>query len=331
MTGAEPFFSIVVPLYDKQAHIGRTLECVAEQSFGNYELIVVDDGSRDRGPDLVRAWKDARLEFIQQANAGVSAARNRGARAARGQWIAFLDADDLWASEHLEQLRRVIDAFPEASLVGTAFRKIGGEVQEFAPAGEGELSRINYLREIAQGEPPFFTSSLAIERETFVQSGGFGPHPIGEDRELVARLALTNEFAASRRVTAGYRQDTGGIMDRAGKRWRADALSTAGDIAPAVRTVLAYRETAGSPSMRRDIDGFVNRYVGYVASSAIVTEDPRLLKAASRLYRPVPRGRDRVYRMLGRLPLPVIKASFAARSYLTRHRRAATASIRPNP
>src|SRR5437762_2348532 len=88
--------SIIIPLFDKSAYIERALASIAAQTFDDYEVIVVDDGSRDDGPAKVRDWNDARVRLIQQPNAGPGAARNRGIAEARADWLAFLDADDEW-------------------------------------------------------------------------------------------------------------------------------------------------------------------------------------------------------------------------------------------
>ena len=94
-------FSIVIPLYNKQDCIRQALDCVFNQSFQDFEVIVVDDGSTDRGAEIVREYKDERLRLVSQKNSGVSAARNAGIAAAHNSWIAFLDADDIWTHLHL--------------------------------------------------------------------------------------------------------------------------------------------------------------------------------------------------------------------------------------
>jgi len=93
---------IVIPLYNKAACVGRAIRSILNQTMTDWSLIVVDDGSTDNGPDVVRTFNDPRIRLIQQQNAGPGAARNRGIAEATSEYIAFLDADDEWLPFHLE-------------------------------------------------------------------------------------------------------------------------------------------------------------------------------------------------------------------------------------
>lgn len=94
--------SVIIPLYNKGKYVGRALDSVFSQTFEDFEVVVVDDGSEDEGPDIVRRYKDKRLRLIQQDNAGPGAARNRGIRETTGHYVAFLDADDEWLPDFLK-------------------------------------------------------------------------------------------------------------------------------------------------------------------------------------------------------------------------------------
>jgi len=98
-----PFFSVVVPLYNKEKHVRATLQSVINQTFQDFEIIIVDDGSTDNGCEVVDSLNDIRIRLVRQDNAGPSKARNRGINEATGKFIAFLDADDLWLPEKLEK------------------------------------------------------------------------------------------------------------------------------------------------------------------------------------------------------------------------------------
>ncbi|MFC1781359.1 glycosyltransferase family 2 protein [Planctomycetota bacterium] len=106
---AIPKISVVIPLYNKGKYIKRALDSVFAQTFEDFDLIVIDDGSTDEGPEIVKQYKDSRLHLIQQANSGPGAARNRGIKESYSPYIAFLDADDEWLPEFLAQSMRNLE------------------------------------------------------------------------------------------------------------------------------------------------------------------------------------------------------------------------------
>ncbi len=112
-----PRVSVVIPLYNKAPYILRTLESVAAQSMSDFEVIVVDDGSTDCGAAVVRSFADPRFRVISQANAGPGAARNRGLLQARARYVAFLDADDRWLPDFLQQNLELLKRHPQAAAV----------------------------------------------------------------------------------------------------------------------------------------------------------------------------------------------------------------------
>lgn len=97
--------SIITPMYNGGKYIGETIESVLDQSYTDWEMIVIDDGSKDNGPEIVKSYslKDSRIMLVSQANGGSGAARNNGIRRASGQYIALLDADDTWNANFLEK------------------------------------------------------------------------------------------------------------------------------------------------------------------------------------------------------------------------------------
>src|SRR5580704_8985688 len=102
-----PFFSVVIPAFNRTDLLAKALASVFQQEFTNFEVIVVDDGSTDDQSRVVQKYKD-RVTFLRQDNAGQGAARNRGAAAARGEYLAFLDSDDLWFPWTLKVVDRII-------------------------------------------------------------------------------------------------------------------------------------------------------------------------------------------------------------------------------
>lgn len=109
---APPPVSVIIPLYNKARTVAATLASIAAQTWPDFEAIVVDDGSTDQSPALVEAFPDPRFRLLRQANAGPGAARNRGLAEARGQWAAFLDADDEWLPDYLERAMAITRANP---------------------------------------------------------------------------------------------------------------------------------------------------------------------------------------------------------------------------
>lgn len=124
--------SVIIPLFNKAPYIGRALRSVTAQSFKDFELIVVDDGSTDGGIQTVEAFHDPRIRIISQTNAGPGAARNRGLAAGRGDLVAFLDADDEWLPGYLEESVSLLDQnVPQAAAVTSAyFASPGGASSE---------------------------------------------------------------------------------------------------------------------------------------------------------------------------------------------------------
>lgn len=114
------FFSIITALYNKEKHIKTTLESVLKQSFKDFEIIVVNDGSTDASEAVVKSISDPRIKYFKQDNKGASAGRNAGLAKASGQYMALLDADDLWQPNYLETMHQLISSYPEESVFATA-------------------------------------------------------------------------------------------------------------------------------------------------------------------------------------------------------------------
>jgi len=138
--------SVVIPLYNKEKSIVRTLESVKAQTFTDYECIIVNDGSTDSSAQVVEQWiKDnphyaLRFTLYTQPNGGVSSARNRGIQEAQGDYIAFLDGDDLWAPTYLEEVAKLIADYPDMGLYAMGYEEVNKEENgEWLKAnGDGE-------------------------------------------------------------------------------------------------------------------------------------------------------------------------------------------------
>ena len=204
MSNQTTTISIVMPLYNKEREVTRSIKSVLAQSFTDFEVIVVNDGSTDESPKIVKTIKDPRFRIVDQPNAGVSAARNRGIAESKADLIAFLDADDEWEPDFLKTIIRLRDNFPSCDVFATnySFHRandyrrptiIRGLPVEFK---EGILT--DYFRIASQSDPPLWTSAVAVTRKALQSVGGF---PVGvmtgEDLITWARLAIRYDIAYS--------------------------------------------------------------------------------------------------------------------------------------
>lgn len=196
-----PAISVVMPLYNKEQEIGRAIRSVLAQTFTDFELLVIDDGSTDNSPTIVAACDDPRVRLARQENAGVSAARNLGIIEARADLVALLDADDEWLPFFLETIVRLKESFTCCKIYATRyFLCYAGQKERpaivRADIAEGELK--NYFRVASQSEPPLCSSAVAVDKAAIHEIGGF---PIGisagEDLLTWARLAARYDIAYS--------------------------------------------------------------------------------------------------------------------------------------
>ena len=200
-------FSVVIPLYNKVDTIVRTLESVQSQTYKDFEVVIVDDGSMDGGGDAASTYRGSfPLKIVRQNNSGVSLARNKGASESVGRYIAFLDADDEWCPDFLLELSRIIAKFPAAKVIGTDYacnvnhKIISGMDRDI-------IEEIDMFNEWPLRNP-VNSSTVAIRRDFFIESGGFnGKFRYYEDAELLFRLALQTRFCVSRRVLCQYNTD----------------------------------------------------------------------------------------------------------------------------
>ena len=201
--------SVVIPLYNKIEYVERALGYVLTQTFPDFELLVVDDGSSDGGGDVVRRCPDPRVRLISQENAGVSAARNRGALEAASDWVAYLDADDEWRPEFLERVVAACAAFPEFAAVFTNYTNAatGAPFLRDVPQTPGPVP--DYFRlSLNNAGAGVHASAVAVRRDVLRAVGGFPVGvKLGEDRDTWARLAWAGALTYVPEVLATYNID----------------------------------------------------------------------------------------------------------------------------
>jgi len=195
----------------------EAIESVRSQTFSNFEIVVVDDGSTDSSPAKLARFNDPRLRIIRQTNAGVSIARTRAMREAQGTYVAFLDADDIWRPDHLFHLMQLSQRFKGAALYGNAFVEDLARSRETAVSNAVQYRIVeDYFLECAKGRAPFYTSSCMVLREYALELGGFPSGNIsGEDLALWIKLAVVSSLAVSDYVGCIYRRNTSGLSARA--------------------------------------------------------------------------------------------------------------------
>ena len=211
-------FSIIIPLYNKAPYIQNALNSIINQSFKDFEVIIIDDGSTDDGVLKVNEFfqrestpfTDWRL--ISQQNKGVSSARNYGVSLAKFEFIAFLDADDWWATDYLLNMKGLIDSYPEAGIYGSSYYKVKNNLNIPASIGVDKgftNGLINYFKVYANTLwMPLWTGATIIKKSAFIELNGFKASlKLGEDFDLWLRVALKHPVAYISKPLAYYNQD----------------------------------------------------------------------------------------------------------------------------
>ncbi len=211
-------FSVVIPLYNKAPYIEKAIRSVAAQTCRDFELIIIDDGSKDGGFEIAKKLLAALTPPLGgwgatcQSNQGVSTARNNGVKLAKYDYIAFLDADDWWETTYLEEMKNLIVQYPEAGIYASSYYKVknGKHIQANIGVGDGfHQGLINYFQVYAKTLwMPLWTGATVIKKNIFHENNGFKPTlKLGEDFDLWVRVALKYPVAFLNIPLAYYNQD----------------------------------------------------------------------------------------------------------------------------
>ena len=211
-------FSVVIPLYNKAPYIEKAIRSVAAQTCRDFELIVIDDGSKDGGFEIAKKLLAALTPPLGgwgatcQSNQGVSVTRNNGVGLAKYDYIAFLDADDWWVPTFLEEMKALITQYPEAGIYGSSYFKVKNG--KYIPANIGveagfQNGLINYFQVYAKTLwMPLWTGATILRKDVFNENNGFKPSlKLGEDFDLWARVAIKYPVAFLNKPLAYYNQD----------------------------------------------------------------------------------------------------------------------------
>ena len=212
---AKPLVSVIIPTYNRADYIAETIESVLGQTYDNIEIIVIDDGSTDNTAEIVRGF-GRKVRYVWQENSERGASRNHGLRLAKGEFIAFLDSDDLWLPEKAAEAVDYLKAHPAVGLVCTDAMQIdekGRETRRIRARGHCGQVTDKLLQNNFVIMPTHLARTSVVKR-----IGGFREERElsgSEDWEMWVRLSLVAELAYLPKVTAKYRVHTANTMSSA--------------------------------------------------------------------------------------------------------------------
>ena len=249
-----PLVSVVMPTYNAGKYVEEAISSILGQTFSDFEFIIVDDGSTDRTPEILRTYTDPRIQLLfNEKNEGNYPARNRGCRLARGKYIAVMDGDDVAMPERLEKQVKFMEENPDALACGTAYR-IMDKKQIIVEPMEWEDIRYILMKTFCMLHP-----TLLIRKEALEQSGSYGKESrYAEDCDLILRLARIGKVVNIPDV----------LLNR---RWHDEQISTKynrpqNDFAGKVQ--LRYQHECGIYYPPKNPDFFLQNLVAYLRATA---------------------------------------------------------------
>ena len=209
-----PLFSVIIPLYNKENFIEATLKSALNQTFTDFEIIIINDGSTDNSAEKVLQFTDDRIRLFNTENQGVSQARNFGIKKASGEMIAFLDADDFWYSTFLVNIASLIAKFPDEKVFSSAIEvETRNKIFKatYSIPKRQEILKINFF-DGSHDQGAIFTSSAVFEKSVFEKVGNFDASlKTDEDTDLWIRIGLHYPIIFSWKIGAKYNYDKKGL------------------------------------------------------------------------------------------------------------------------
>ncbi len=295
--------SVVIPLYNKENQIENSLNHVLNQSFRDFEIIIIDDGSTDSSLEKVKAYSNPEIRVFTQENHGASYTRNRGAELAASDLIAFLDADDEWADDYLECLYNLYERFPDAVAYGSNYyiNENGKSYVLDFPGIEQKVGLIENYFVSGRSYTPLWTSAIMIKKAAFLQAKGF---PTGvklcEDIDLWCRLACLGRIAYLNEPHATYFRNS------------QDSLSRATDsnmFFPFLRDYVNYRDMVDE-AFFSSIEDYVEHRKMMAASYALmIAKNPKQAREILKSINPALVSRKKYfgYKMLAQMPTGMLR------------------------
>jgi len=223
-----PFFSVVMPVYNKGPHVARAIRSVLDQTFDDFELILINDASTDNSLEEMTKFVDSRIRLLhrQEPGPGGYAARNFGIREAQTEWVAFLDADDEWFTDHLEKMRALLSVFPEAGFLSCGWLNDNGKTsrvdryyETFSGKRSHTISCADYFGFFLKGMKPVWTGTVVFNKSAPF-SGSLFPEDkkelkTGGDLYAWSRLICWfREMAWSPHLAGVYHRDSVNMVTR---------------------------------------------------------------------------------------------------------------------
>ena len=207
MPDSIPLVSVTICCYNSERYLANTLQSLLDQTFTDFEVILLNDGSTDSTEQIVRSFTDPRIRYEHQPNRGLVCSRNRTIELARGKYIAFLDHDDLWHPNKLAAQITLMEARNDIGLVYSKVAIIDKNGNIISESLENVRVRDgNVFSELLLQGDFIVWSTVVIRHSILKQAGQFRPYKIAEDYDMLLRCALIGNFAGLDQVLAQYRQ-----------------------------------------------------------------------------------------------------------------------------
>lgn len=287
-----PTISVVISMHNQAGQILEAIDSVLKQTYSVKEILVINDGSTDGGDAIVKAASLPKVKVLDRKHQGDSVARNIGIQHAKCEYVAFLDANDIWMPMFLEDMVKLMAKYPQAGLFGSRYQCIepGNQFSDAHIAlnnidPTGMLMK-DYFYVASQGDLPFVLSSVVVNKNLFKHVGGFrAGEVVGADQDFFARVALKADIAYSPNIQVLY--------------FKTSSKQTCENNVPekecpfSQRLNMLVQNKAVKPSLRHDIERYcaahlcriakLNAMIGRYHVSAEILKDPRC-KLTTRQY-----------------------------------------------